>query len=362
MTRTVEVFDTTLRDGLQVGGRQRHRRGQAAHRRAARPPRRALHRGWLAGRQPEGHRVLRPRRHVSSTSRRAHSSPSARPGARVARSTTTRRCATSSTPAPRRCASSPRARSTTCRGTADDARRGRGDDRRLGRVPRRARPAGARRHRALLRRVQGATPSSRCAPSRRPSSRAPATSCCATPTVARCPHEVGEIVADVHGHFGDDVTIGIHCHDDTGCAVANSMAAVAAGATPRAGHAQRPRRAHRQRQPHHGHPQPPAQAGLHLPPRGTHRAAHSGQPPRRRAAQPGRQPAGAVRRLVGVRPQGRTARQRDRPRQGRLRARRSGAGGQRHPLRRQRDGRAGDDHDEGGRARPGDGRPGGQHR
>jgi len=44
------------------------------------------------------------------------------------------------------------------------------------------------------------------------------------------PHEVSEIVADVHGHVGNDVTIGIHCHDDTGCAVANSMAAVRAGA------------------------------------------------------------------------------------------------------------------------------------
>jgi len=44
------------------------------------------------------------------------------------------------------------------------------------------------------------------------------------------PHEVEEIVAAVHRHVGGDVTIGIHCHDDTGCAVANSMAAVRAGA------------------------------------------------------------------------------------------------------------------------------------
>ena len=44
------------------------------------------------------------------------------------------------------------------------------------------------------------------------------------------PHEVTQIVADVHRHVGNDVTIGIHCHDDTGCAVANSMAAVLAGA------------------------------------------------------------------------------------------------------------------------------------
>jgi 2-isopropylmalate synthase len=44
------------------------------------------------------------------------------------------------------------------------------------------------------------------------------------------PHEVEDIVAQVHAHLGGDVTIGIHCHDDTGCAVANSMAAVRAGA------------------------------------------------------------------------------------------------------------------------------------
>ena len=44
------------------------------------------------------------------------------------------------------------------------------------------------------------------------------------------PHEIEDIVADVYPHVGSDVTIGIHCHDDTGCAVANSMAAVRAGA------------------------------------------------------------------------------------------------------------------------------------
>ena len=44
------------------------------------------------------------------------------------------------------------------------------------------------------------------------------------------PHEVEAIVGAVHRHVGNDVVIGIHCHDDTGCAVANSMAAVRAGA------------------------------------------------------------------------------------------------------------------------------------
>ena len=44
------------------------------------------------------------------------------------------------------------------------------------------------------------------------------------------PHEVSSIVAEVSRVVGTDATIGIHCHDDTGCAVANSMAAVLAGA------------------------------------------------------------------------------------------------------------------------------------
>ncbi len=44
------------------------------------------------------------------------------------------------------------------------------------------------------------------------------------------PHEIEAVVAAVHAHVGNDVIIGIHCHDDTGCAVANSMAAVRSGA------------------------------------------------------------------------------------------------------------------------------------
>ena len=44
------------------------------------------------------------------------------------------------------------------------------------------------------------------------------------------PSEVLSIVAAVKAHIGNDATIGIHCHDDTGCAVANSLAAVDSGA------------------------------------------------------------------------------------------------------------------------------------
>ncbi len=43
------------------------------------------------------------------------------------------------------------------------------------------------------------------------------------------PHEVADIVTKVKAFVGNDATLGIHCHDDTGCAVANSMAAVMAG-------------------------------------------------------------------------------------------------------------------------------------
>lgn len=43
------------------------------------------------------------------------------------------------------------------------------------------------------------------------------------------PHEIYEIVSAVKAEVG--VPLGIHCHDDTGCAVANALAAVQAGVT-----------------------------------------------------------------------------------------------------------------------------------
>ncbi len=45
------------------------------------------------------------------------------------------------------------------------------------------------------------------------------------------PDQVEAVVADVLAAGGGLTRIGIHCHNDTGCAVANSMAAVSAGAT-----------------------------------------------------------------------------------------------------------------------------------
>jgi 2-isopropylmalate synthase len=45
------------------------------------------------------------------------------------------------------------------------------------------------------------------------------------------PYEVQRIVGEVTSHFRDDVAVGIHAHDDTGCGVANGLAGVLGGAT-----------------------------------------------------------------------------------------------------------------------------------
>ena len=73
------------------------------------------------------------------------------------------------------------------------------------------------------------------------------------------PDWVADVVHDVLETTG--VRVGIHCHNDTGCAVANTLAAVDAGATHVQGTHQRVRRAHRQRRPRLGRRQPRAQAG-----------------------------------------------------------------------------------------------------
>ncbi len=99
-----------------------------------------------------------------------------------------------------------------------------------------------------------------------------------------------------------------------------------------------------------------AQARIRLSARRTHRASDRGQQPRRRGAQSSTQPAGPVRRCLGVRAQGRTARVGDQPRQGCLRAHRPGTRRQRHAIPRVGNGGSCDDPDEGERARSDDGR------
>ena len=163
------------------------------------------------------------------------------------------------------------------------------------------------------------------------------------------PDWVSDVVLDVIETTG--ARVGIHAHNDSGCAVANSLAAVAAGATPRAGLHQRLRRAHRQRRPRHRRRQPRAQAG---PQRAAAGPAARGDPHRarrRRGHQRAARLAPAVRRHVGVRPQGRPPRQRDQGRPRPLPAPRPGRRRQRHAAARLRHGRARLDRAQGPRAR-----------
>ena len=121
------------------------------------------------------------------------------------------------------------------------------------------------------------------------------------------PHEVEEIVSMV-GEFGSQ--IGVHFHNDSGCAVANSLAAVRVGATQVQGCV-------------NGYGERAGNADLSavIPnlslkllgahdPAGTPRAAHACGPPHRRAGQRVAQPAAAVRRGRGLRAQSRSAHER----------------------------------------------------
>jgi 2-isopropylmalate synthase len=58
------------------------------------------------------------------------------------------------------------------------------------------------------------------------------TVCCCDTNGGTLPHVIGEAIAEVVSSLaGAGVAVGIHCHDDAGCGVANSVAAVIAGAT-----------------------------------------------------------------------------------------------------------------------------------
>ena len=141
-----------------------------------------------------------------------------------------------------------------------------------------------------------ATPSSRCACSRARRRRAPPRSCCATPTAARCPHEVERIVARGRRLLRRRRRRRVHLHDDAGTGVANALAGVRGGAIQVQGtingYGERT-----------GNcnlttiiPNLTLKMGIETIPRRPARAAHAGRAPRRRAREHGAQPAGAVRR------------------------------------------------------------------
>ena len=230
-TDAFHVFDTTLRDGAQregitlLGGRQARRRA------AARPARRRVHRGRLAGRDAQGHRVLRPRRRRRTEARRTRcSSPSAPPARRA--------CAVEDDPQVRALLDS-RAPVVTlvaksvglaCRATRCTPR-----SRRTSRwcatrwrscAPR---AGGSSSTASTSSTATGSTPTTGCGCSTPRPRPAPTSACSATRTAACCPAGVHDVVTDVHRRAG--IRLGIHTQDDTGCAVANTLAAVDAGAT-----------------------------------------------------------------------------------------------------------------------------------
>ena len=114
--------------------------------------------------------------------------------------------------------------------------------------------------------------------------------------------------------------------------VANSLAAVRAGARAGAGHDQRLRRALREREPHDHRPHAGAQDGQAVPPRGRARGRSRTSPARSPRSRTSRRTPTPLRRPQRLRSQGGDARRRHPPAPARVRARRPGARRQQAPA------------------------------
>ena len=167
------------------------------------------------------------------------------------------------------------------------------------------------------------------------------------------PDDAARVVAEVAASAGASCRIGVHFHNDSACAVANSVVAVSGGALHVQGAA-------------NGYGERCGNADLFAIIAGLElKRGHELLPPGRLAelastartiAEFANLPFGlapALRRLVGVRDQGGPARLGDRPAAGRVRARRSRRGRQPAAGPGQRAGRAQQRAGQGGRARPG---------
>ena len=146
--------------------------------------------------------------------------------------------------------------------------------------------------------------------------------------------------------------LGIHAHNDAGCAVASTLVRGRGGRMAGAGRRERLRGAHRQRRPDPDRRRPRAQDGARVPARGLDGAAHRGGALRRRGGEPGAGPAPALRGALRLHPQGRTACERRGEIHRGLRAHRARHGRQPPRHRCERSRRLGDAQDEGRRIRP----------
>ncbi len=181
------------------------------------------------------------------------------------------------------------------RGAADHARRGRGHGRRVGRVPEGAPAGGCSSTPSTSSTATRPTPSTRCGCSRRRRPTAPTASCCATRTAARCPTRCSGSPPRSSPTCGA-WPIGIHTQNDSGCAVANSIAAVLGGAT----HVQGTINGYGERTGNANLmtviPDLTLKLGIETLPEGRLERLDRGEPPRRRAGEPAAAPGRPLRR------------------------------------------------------------------
>ena len=316
---SVDIFDTTLRDGSQQEGLSLTVDDKLRGRGATRSSGRRLYRRGLAGSQPEGRRVLRPRtrRAAPSTSTLVAFGSTRRPGVRADDDEVLRNLVKAE---PRRFASSRRHRSCTSQKRSGPRSTRPRDGGGLGGVSAGPRSSCVLRRRAFLRRIQGESGvlDAGCSGPRPMRVRRP--SCSATRTAG--PFLTRWSRSSPRWSRTFDSQIGVHFHNDAGCAVANSLAGVRAGATQvqgcvngygeRAGNADLSAAI----------PNLCSQAADPHDPRRPPRAADAGRAPHGRAREPVTEPPAALRRDRGVRPQGGAAHERHRPAARRLRAHR----------------------------------------
>ena len=154
------------------------------------------------------------------------------------------------------------------------------DDRGVGRVPRRRRQARHLRRRALLRRLPR-RPRLRARVPARPRRAAARRPCaCATRTARRCRTRWPRRRPRSWPRSATGVRVGIHCHNDAECGVANTLTAVDAGARQVQGTMNGVGERTRQREPRLDHRQPAAQDG----PRGRRRRTAWRSSPRSRTS------------------------------------------------------------------------------